>query len=123
MPSITVLICAIVCSSNFGLPNPACLNCFMKRVLCLCFPTSQVRCYKDLDSSFISDLTMHVCMHVLHAELCSGTQIPEVAEEIRGVASADPVHRKLFVRGLSWETTSETLFSVSALLFACIKSA
>ncbi|KAJ0989772.1 hypothetical protein J5N97_008128 [Dioscorea zingiberensis] len=38
-----------------------------------------------------------------------GTQIPEVAEEIRGVASADPVHRKLFVRGLSWETTSETL--------------
>ncbi|XP_039142531.1 UBP1-associated protein 2C-like isoform X2 [Dioscorea cayenensis subsp. rotundata] len=40
-----------------------------------------------------------------------GTQIPEVAEEIRGVASADPVHRKLFVRGLSWETTSETLFS------------
>uniref|UniRef100_A0A1D1XEH3 Heterogeneous nuclear ribonucleoprotein D0 n=1 Tax=Anthurium amnicola TaxID=1678845 RepID=A0A1D1XEH3_9ARAE len=38
-----------------------------------------------------------------------GTQYPSVAEEIKGVASADPVHRKLFVRGLSWETTSETL--------------
>lgn len=38
-----------------------------------------------------------------------GTQYPTVAEEIRGVASSDPVHRKLFVRGLAWETTSETL--------------
>lgn len=38
-----------------------------------------------------------------------GMQVPDVAEEIRGVASTDPVHRKLFVRGLAWETTSETL--------------
>ncbi|PKA47320.1 Glycine-rich RNA-binding protein 4, mitochondrial [Apostasia shenzhenica] len=38
-----------------------------------------------------------------------GMQTPVVAEEIRGVASTDPVHRKLFVRGLAWETTSETL--------------
>ncbi|XP_008777247.1 UBP1-associated protein 2C-like [Phoenix dactylifera] len=38
-----------------------------------------------------------------------GTQYSTVAEEIKGVACSDPVHRKLFVRGLAWETTSETL--------------
>ncbi|XP_074559098.1 UBP1-associated protein 2C-like [Curcuma longa] len=41
-----------------------------------------------------------------------GNQYPSVAEEIRGLASSDPVHRKLFVRGLSWDTTSETLCAV-----------
>ncbi|RRT48216.1 hypothetical protein BHM03_00026257 [Ensete ventricosum] len=41
-----------------------------------------------------------------------GNQYPSVAEEIKGLASEDPVHRKLFVRGLSWETTSETLCAV-----------
>lgn len=38
-----------------------------------------------------------------------GSQYPSIAEEIRSVASSDPVHRKLFVRGLAWNTTSETL--------------
>ncbi|KAF8395902.1 hypothetical protein HHK36_019857 [Tetracentron sinense] len=38
-----------------------------------------------------------------------GSQYPSVAEEIKSLASADPVHRKLFVRGLAWDTTSETL--------------
>ncbi|KAL5545480.1 hypothetical protein UlMin_005167 [Ulmus minor] len=38
-----------------------------------------------------------------------GFQYPSIAEEIKSVASADPVHRKLFVRGLAWNTTSETL--------------
>ncbi|KAJ9181158.1 hypothetical protein P3X46_009316 [Hevea brasiliensis] len=38
-----------------------------------------------------------------------GSQYPSIAEEIKSVASADPVHRKLFVRGLAWNTTSETL--------------
>ncbi|XP_075638558.1 UBP1-associated protein 2C-like isoform X2 [Castanea sativa] len=38
-----------------------------------------------------------------------GSQYPSIAEEIRSIASADPVHRKLFVRGLAWNTTSETL--------------
>lgn len=58
---------------------------------------------------------MCACVHV---EPCRGTQYPTVAEEIKGVASSDPVHRKLFVRGLAWETTSETLYAVSALLLA-----
>ncbi|KAK9290151.1 hypothetical protein L1049_008317 [Liquidambar formosana] len=38
-----------------------------------------------------------------------GSQYPSIAEDIKSVASADPVHRKLFVRGLAWNTTSETL--------------
>ncbi|KAF5473351.1 hypothetical protein F2P56_009968 [Juglans regia] len=40
-----------------------------------------------------------------------GSQYPSIAEEIRSIASADPVHRKLFVRGLAWNTTSETLYA------------
>ncbi|KAK8713571.1 hypothetical protein V6N13_148784 [Hibiscus sabdariffa] len=38
-----------------------------------------------------------------------GSQDPSIAEEIKSIASSDPVHRKLFVRGLAWNTTSETL--------------
>ncbi|KAE9598280.1 hypothetical protein Lal_00004123 [Lupinus albus] len=38
-----------------------------------------------------------------------GSQYPSIEEEIKIIASADPVHRKLFVRGLAWNTTSETL--------------
>ncbi|KAF3442628.1 hypothetical protein FNV43_RR16544 [Rhamnella rubrinervis] len=38
-----------------------------------------------------------------------GSQYTSIADEIRSLASADPVHRKLFVRGLAWNTTSETL--------------
>lgn len=47
-----------------------------------------------------------------------GAQYPSIAEEIKGIAKADPVHRKLFVRGLAWNTTSESLCAVSALLLA-----
>eukprot|EP00897_Mesotaenium_endlicherianum_P003971 jgi/Mesen1/3601/ME000020S03136 len=39
----------------------------------------------------------------------AGSQYSAVAEEIRDVASKDPAHRKLFVRGLAWETTTVTL--------------
>ncbi|KAI8558924.1 hypothetical protein RHMOL_Rhmol04G0133800 [Rhododendron molle] len=42
-------------------------------------------------------------------DLLHGSQYSSIAEEIRSVASSDPVHRKLFVRGLAWNTTSETL--------------
>lgn len=38
-----------------------------------------------------------------------GSRYPSIAEEIRSVASADPANRKLFVRGLAWNTTSDTL--------------
>ncbi|PIN20010.1 putative RNA-binding protein SEB4 (RRM superfamily) [Handroanthus impetiginosus] len=39
----------------------------------------------------------------------AGSHYPSIAEEIKSVASADPALRKLFVRGLAWNTTSETL--------------
>ncbi|CAH9117865.1 unnamed protein product [Cuscuta europaea] len=38
-----------------------------------------------------------------------GSLNPSIAEEIKNVASADPALRKLFVRGLAWNTSSETL--------------
>ncbi|KAK9123086.1 hypothetical protein Sjap_012688 [Stephania japonica] len=50
--------------------------------------------------------------------LTLAVQYPTVGEEIRSFASAEPVHRKLFVRGLAWDSTSETLCAVSALMFA-----
>ncbi|XP_058098482.1 UBP1-associated protein 2A-like [Magnolia sinica] len=36
---------------------------------------------------------------------------PSIAEEIHRVADRDPAHRKLFVHGLGWETTSDKLSS------------
>ncbi|KAH7293134.1 hypothetical protein KP509_28G013300 [Ceratopteris richardii] len=41
--------------------------------------------------------------------LCRGFQYSAIADDIRDVASKDPAHRKLFVRGLAWETSSEAL--------------
>ncbi|KAL6539857.1 hypothetical protein OROHE_011628 [Orobanche hederae] len=41
----------------------------------------------------------------------AGSQYPSIAEEIKTIASADPALRKLFVRGLAWNTTSETLYA------------
>ena len=43
-----------------------------------------------------------------------GFLYPAIAENIRNAASKDPAHRKLFVRGLAWETASQTLHEVSA---------
>ncbi|XP_051128571.1 UBP1-associated protein 2C-like [Andrographis paniculata] len=37
---------------------------------------------------------------------------PDVLEAVRTVADADPLQRKLFVRGLGWETTTEKLRQV-----------
>eukprot|EP00246_Nothoceros_aenigmaticus_P011545 TRINITY_DN3181_c0_g1_i1.p1 TRINITY_DN3181_c0_g1~~TRINITY_DN3181_c0_g1_i1.p1 ORF type:complete len:367 (+),score=70.42 TRINITY_DN3181_c0_g1_i1:102-1202(+) len=39
----------------------------------------------------------------------AGFQFSAVADDIRDIASKDPAHRKLFVRGLAWETTSQAL--------------
>ncbi|CAM6098142.1 unnamed protein product [Calypogeia fissa] len=39
----------------------------------------------------------------------AASQFSAVADDIRDVASKDPAHRKLFVRGLAWETSSQAL--------------
>ncbi|XP_002960828.2 UBP1-associated protein 2C [Selaginella moellendorffii] len=39
-------------------------------------------------------------------------QHPAVLEEVRRYVDRDPAHRKLFVRGLGWDTTAETLKGV-----------
>ncbi|KAF8009419.1 hypothetical protein BT93_J0417 [Corymbia citriodora subsp. variegata] len=37
---------------------------------------------------------------------------PDLIESVRGVADADPAHRKIFVHGLGWDATAEALISV-----------
>jgi heterogeneous nuclear ribonucleoprotein A1/A3 len=39
----------------------------------------------------------------------SATQFSAVLDEIKAVASVDVTHRKVFVRGLAWETKTEHL--------------
>lgn len=39
----------------------------------------------------------------------SASQYSNILNEIKAVASTDIAHRKIFVRGLAWEATSETL--------------
>jgi heterogeneous nuclear ribonucleoprotein A1/A3 len=46
------------------------------------------------------------CSHSLSAE-----RIPEALEQIEEKAQSDPAHRKLFIRGLAWDTTDEQLHS------------
>ncbi|KAH8959720.1 hypothetical protein BDL97_06G092200 [Sphagnum fallax] len=44
----------------------------------------------------------------------AATRHEDVLEEIRKLADKDPAHRKIFVRGLGWDTTSDTLKTVFA---------
>ncbi|GAU19610.1 hypothetical protein TSUD_383050 [Trifolium subterraneum] len=37
---------------------------------------------------------------------------PDLTENVRQLADVDPAHRKIFVHGLGWDTTAETLTSV-----------
>ncbi|KAH7298197.1 hypothetical protein KP509_25G031800 [Ceratopteris richardii] len=62
-----------------------------------------------LSAIFACDLIDWSCLWLVQ---CRGFQYPAIADDIRDVASKDPAHRKLFVRGLSWDTSSETLREV-----------
>lgn len=62
----------------------------------------------------MNGLTGDACGVVVGWYFCRGSQFSAVADDIRDVASKDPAHRKLFVRGLAWETTSQALRDVSA---------
>uniref|UniRef100_K3W6L1 RRM domain-containing protein n=1 Tax=Globisporangium ultimum (strain ATCC 200006 / CBS 805.95 / DAOM BR144) TaxID=431595 RepID=K3W6L1_GLOUD len=44
----------------------------------------------------------------------AASQYDNIYNEIKTVASADVAHRKVFVRGLAWETSTETLKSAFA---------
>ena len=37
---------------------------------------------------------------------------PDVADNVRQLADVDPAHRKIFIHGLGWDTTAETLTAV-----------
>uniref|UniRef100_A0A0C9QX59 TSA: Wollemia nobilis Ref_Wollemi_Transcript_1845_1572 transcribed RNA sequence n=1 Tax=Wollemia nobilis TaxID=56998 RepID=A0A0C9QX59_9CONI len=61
---------------------------------------------KDELQGLLEPLTKEQLISIM---LNIGSLNPAIAEEIRDVASKDPAHRKLFVRGLAWETSSQTL--------------
>lgn len=51
---------------------------------------------------------------------CSAVSHESVRLAISGAANKDVTQRKLFVRGLSWETTTEDLLAVSAAACLCL---
>ncbi|XP_075523203.1 UBP1-associated protein 2C-like [Primulina tabacum] len=57
----------------------------------------------------IEPLTKEQILPILRAAI---VRHPDVLEAVRAVADADPVQRKLFVRGLGWETTTDKLREV-----------
>lgn len=72
-----------------------------------------------MDWKLLNDWDAWDCMSGWNVVLCRGSLFPAVADDIRDTASKDPVHRKLFVRGLAWETSSVALREVSAFMDAC----
>ncbi|KAL6991198.1 hypothetical protein U1Q18_009316 [Sarracenia purpurea var. burkii] len=50
--------------------------------------------------------------HLLDILQAAVVRHPDVLDAVRSVADADPAKRKLFVRGLGWETTTEKLRSI-----------
>ncbi|XP_077215439.1 uncharacterized protein LOC143849987 [Tasmannia lanceolata] len=76
---------------------------------------SKKRKLKESQASSISSEDLRTLLdglrkdHLVDLLVKLGSQYPSIAGEIRGAASADPVLRKLFVRRLALETTSETL--------------
>jgi heterogeneous nuclear ribonucleoprotein A1/A3 len=53
-----------------------------------------------------------LCCQVIFSLHNRAESIPEALEVIEEKAQTDPVHRKLFIRGLSWETTDDMLREV-----------
>lgn len=68
--------------------------------------TSTVKLSRDELKKLLEPLSKEQLVGLL---IDAGSQFPAVADDIRDSASKDPVHRKLFVRGLAWETSSVAL--------------
>ncbi|CAL0317399.1 unnamed protein product [Lupinus luteus] len=66
----------------------------------------------DDDDDPIQNLLEHFGKDQLSTLLCAAAaNHRDVADRIRNTANADPSHRKIFVHGLGWDTTAETLIS------------
>lgn len=61
-----------------------------------------------IDASLFVWAFVHACAGVC-GWINRASQYDNVFHEIKAVASADVAHRKVFVRGLAWETTTERL--------------
>ena len=55
---------------------------------------------------------INICGHLTRVVESRAVQYENVAQQVMTVASTNVNNRKLFVRGLAWETTSETLLAV-----------
>ncbi|KOM38839.1 hypothetical protein LR48_Vigan03g222100 [Vigna angularis] len=71
----------------------------------LCVSYSQFHFFPSSTSFFFRHPLRAISFPMLFCYLFSLSSV----EEIKSIASADPAHRKLFVRGLAWNTNSETL--------------
>jgi heterogeneous nuclear ribonucleoprotein A1/A3 len=74
-------------------------------------PSSAVEIPKDDVKKFIELFNKEQLVEILED---AATRHADVLEDIRKLADKDPAHRKIFVRGLGWDTTSDTLKTVFA---------
>ncbi|WJX64442.1 hypothetical protein P8452_49223 [Trifolium repens] len=67
----------------------------------------------DLEEEPVEKLLEPFTKEQLHALVKQAIEKhPDLSENVRQLADVDPAHRKIFVHGLGWDATSETLISV-----------
>ena len=71
-------------------------------------PALAVLSPEDIDK-ILETFTKDQCVSILRN---AALRYPDVLEGLRAVADADVSNRKLFVRGLGWETTTDKLRQV-----------
>ncbi|XP_012568616.1 UBP1-associated protein 2B-like [Cicer arietinum] len=67
----------------------------------------------DLEEEPVEKLLEPFTKEQLHALVKQSIEkYPDLAENVRQLADVDPAHRKIFVHGLGWDATAETLTTV-----------
>lgn len=67
----------------------------------------------DLEDEPVEKLLEPFTKEQLHALVKQAIEkYPDLSENVRQLADVDPAHRKIFVHGLGWDATAETLTSV-----------
>ncbi|KAI4308277.1 hypothetical protein L6164_031367 [Bauhinia variegata] len=69
--------------------------------------------WEDLDEEPVEKLLEPFTKEQLHSLVKQAVEkYPDFIENVRELADVDPSHRKIFIHGLGWDTTAETLTSV-----------
>ncbi|MDG2865995.1 hypothetical protein P7M39_24515, partial [Vibrio parahaemolyticus] len=61
-------------------------------------------------SASVNSISLKEQLHSLVTQAVD--MFPEFVDSVRRIADVDPAHRKIFVHGLGWDATAETLTSV-----------